>query len=256
MLSLDLCSSRCFRFYGSVFYESECSGHHGGTEKGRGGRGGPAVGVFPQLELVADEVGASQISNNLLLGKIIYGKVVAKNVVQMIIRRVWFTGEVVNVEQVELNLFIFFFKKSLDCKRIWKRRPWSANGAHLLLKEWSSLATFRELDFSLSAFWVQIHGLPLYFTTKTNTERIGSIFPKVLFCEASSWKNFVEKRYMRLQVEVDLRKLIPSGFFHNLEGRKMWIQFRYERMTEICFKCGVIGHSRAACEVPEISSQS
>lgn len=58
------------------------------------------VGVIHQMELVADEDGTSQISNNLLVGKVIYEKVIAKNVVQMIIKRVWFTKEVVNVEQV------------------------------------------------------------------------------------------------------------------------------------------------------------
>lgn len=46
------------------------------------------LGNVHQLKLVADEVEAFQISNNLLVGKVISGKVVAKNVVQMTIRRV------------------------------------------------------------------------------------------------------------------------------------------------------------------------
>lgn len=76
----------------------------------------------------------------------------------------------------------------------------------------------------------------------------------VLFCETSSRMNFVNIRYMRLQVEVDLRKSIPSGFLHKLEGRKIWIQFQYEHMAEVCYKCGVIGHSKVTCGSPKISS--
>lgn len=45
---------------------------------------------------------------------------------------------------------------------------------------------------------------------------------------------------MRLQVDVDLRKPIPSGFLHKLEGRRMWIQFRYERMAKVCYKCVLV----------------
>lgn len=130
---------------------------------------------------------------------------------------------------------------------MWKRKPWSVNGGHLLLKEWSPAVPFRELDFNFSAFWVQIHGLPLCFMTKANAKKIGGICPVVLSCEVSSRTNFIGKRYIGLQVEVDLRKPVPSGFLHSLAGRKMWIQFRYERMVELCYKCGVIGHGQSNC---------
>lgn len=66
-----------------------------------------------------------------------------------------------------LSILIFFYRN-----RIWNRLPLSVNGAHLLLKEWSLSATFRDLDFNLFAFWVQIHGLPLCFMTKANAEKI------------------------------------------------------------------------------------
>lgn len=178
---------------------------------------------FPQLDLIANEDGASQISNNMLVGKVISEKVVNKNVVQMIVRSVWFTREIVKVDQVEPNLFVFSFKNTPDRNRVWKRRPWSFNGAHIVLKEWTPTAIFRDLDFSLLAFWVQIHGLPLCFMNRANAVKIGGIFPVVIFCETSSRTNFVDKRYMRLHVEVDLRKPVLSGFLHKLEGRTMWI---------------------------------
>lgn len=176
---------------------------------------------LPQLKLVADEEAASQVSKNLLVGKVISGKLVNRNVVQMIIRRVWFTNELVDIEQVEPNLFVFSFKNSYDRNRIWNRRPWSVNGAHLLLKEWSPTVPFQDLEFHKSAFWVQIHGLTLCFMTKVNAEKIGGIFPTVLSSEISSRTNFTGKRYMCIQVEVDLRQPIPSGFTHTMAGRKL-----------------------------------
>lgn len=53
---------------------------------------------IPQLELIADEEGASLISNYLLVGKVISKKQVTRNIVHMIVKRVWFTKESVDVE--------------------------------------------------------------------------------------------------------------------------------------------------------------
>lgn len=80
-----------------------------------------------------------------------------------------------------------------------------------------------DLDFNLSTFWVQIHGLPLCFMTKDNATKIGKLFPKVLQCKSSYRTSIMGKKYIRLQVEVDLRKPIPSGFMHKSASKTSWI---------------------------------
>lgn len=52
----------------------------------------------PELRLTADEDSAKQISQCFMVGKILSGKIIPKNKVQLIIRRVWFTQESVGVE--------------------------------------------------------------------------------------------------------------------------------------------------------------
>lgn len=56
--------------------------------------------VLPELELEIDELQASSISRTLLVGKIISGKTVGRNVVFMITKRVWFTQHLVGVDQL------------------------------------------------------------------------------------------------------------------------------------------------------------
>lgn len=85
------------------------------------------------------------------------------------------------------------------------------------------MVPFWDIELHVSAFWVQIHGLPICFMIKVNAEKIKGIFPVVLYCEVSSRTKFIGKRYMRIQVEVDLRKPVSSGFLYIMPGRKMWI---------------------------------
>lgn len=149
-------------------------------------------------------MGARRLSNLSLVGKICSDKSICKNVVVMIMRRVWFTEEQIKIEQLGRNVFLFSFKNEHDRNIVWRRQPWTVNGAHLLHREWNPDLNLAEIDFSLSFFWVQIHGLPMRFMTKENAMKIGGLFAKVLQCESATRTNIVGLRYIRMQVELDV----------------------------------------------------
>lgn len=139
-------------------------------------------------------MGAQILSNLSLVGKIYLDKSISKNVVVVIMRRVWFTEEQIKIEQLGKNVFLFSFKNEQDKNRVWRKRPWSMNGAHMLLREWNPYLNLAEIDFSMSSFWVQIHELPIRFMTKENAIRIVGLFPKVLQCESATRTNIVRLR--------------------------------------------------------------
>ncbi|XP_060669844.1 uncharacterized protein LOC132800360 [Ziziphus jujuba] len=203
----------------------------------------------PQLELVADEANAVRISQFRLVGKVFSDKLLRKNLVQSIIRRAWFTNDDVQVESLHPNIFLFCFKSIADRNRIWRKRPWSINGAHLALREWKPEQSFEDLDFNISTFWVQIHGLPLQFMTSSNASTIGGLFKNLIHCESTSRTNLVGLKYMRIQVDVDISKPLLTGFFHKLGNRGSWMHFSYERLAEFCYSCGKIGHCKQACTI-------
>ncbi|KAH7510810.1 hypothetical protein FEM48_ZijujUnG0085900 [Ziziphus jujuba var. spinosa] len=118
---------------------------------------------LPELQLIADESGAKQVSQCFLAGKITSDKIISLNKVQLIIKR----------------------------NRIWKKRPWSINRSHLVLREWSAEVAVQDIDFNCSLFWVQIHGLPLQYMTRENAMKIGGLFKEVLQCEHSSRTNII-----------------------------------------------------------------
>lgn len=58
-----------------------------------------------------------------------------------------------------------------------------------------------------------------------------------------------QARFMRVRVDLPLDDpLRRGGNIVNLEGEKMWVTFRYERLPTFCFQCGWLGHDEKHCQ--------
>ncbi|PON60276.1 Zinc knuckle CX2CX4HX4C [Trema orientale] len=50
------------------------------------------------------------------------------------------------------------------------------------------------------------------------------------------------------RVDVPLAKPLMAGFYLDKDARtKIWVQLKYERLSDFCYKCGHIGHRRISC---------
>lgn len=50
----------------------------------------------------------------------------------------------------------------------------------MVLKEWLPGLNLQEIDLIHSAFWIQIHGLPLEMMTERNAEKIGKVLGNLM----------------------------------------------------------------------------
>lgn len=75
---------------------------------------------------------------------------------------------------------MFIFEHEADLVLAFNRRPRTLRGAHLNLKMWNPDLSWKEIDFSLSAFWVQVHGLPPSWFNKEYVELLGGKVGSVL----------------------------------------------------------------------------
>lgn len=73
--------------------------------------------------------------DRVLLGKIITTRTFKRFTITEIVQKTWKTKLKINIEKIEDNIFKFTFGNKEDKDRIYKGRPWSLNGAHLILKE-------------------------------------------------------------------------------------------------------------------------
>ena len=54
--------------------------------------------------------------------------------------------------------------------------------------------------------------------------------------------------FIRVRVELPLDKpLYQGGVVASLEGDKVCISFKYERLIGLCYQCGQIGHKVRVC---------
>ena len=191
---------------------------------------------------------AQEKSNRLLIGKILSKKVFPKPLVKEILTKAWNTINDIEVSVVDKNLFIFSFAHEAELRRAWDRRPWTVKGEHLILKRFNSDLSISEVDFSTTEFWIQVHGLPLNRVSKENLLKIGSLVGRTLDTDAVSPGQGIWRRSTKVRVEFDISSSLIPGFPLERNGLPdLWIPFKYEKLGNFCFRCGMLGHELRDC---------
>lgn len=153
----------------------------------------------------------------------------------------------ITVEKLEENTFKFIVGTKEERDRIYNGRSWSLNGVNLILKIWDADQALDEISFRISTFILQIHGLPPVFIHQGTAEKIGNRVGLVHKNNINK-KCIVANRFLRVKVDMEVIQPIPAGFFQEREGgENLWIQFKYERLSDLCYKCGSISHVTMKC---------
>ncbi|KAE9445306.1 hypothetical protein C3L33_22796, partial [Rhododendron williamsianum] len=184
----------------------------------------------------------------VLVGKILASKALNKSGVQKIIEKAWRTEEDFTISPWGDNVYAFGFKNEDDLCRIISKSPWSVMGSILILRKWDQKKSFSELDFSLSPFWVQIHGLPLGFLNVKTGSAIAKSFGDVIAVEDPGERGRLAN-YLRIRVWLDVSKPLKKGFFlRRPKEDDLWVKFKYERLSDFCYGCGKISHTVNDCK--------
>ncbi|GKV15706.1 hypothetical protein SLEP1_g26468 [Rubroshorea leprosula] len=171
---------------------------------------------------------------------------IKSGLVYSILKSAWRLSGGLEVHEQSKNTFIFILSDGKEKDRIFRESPWFVKGSHIILKDWPDSQRFDEISFSHSAFWVQVHGLPKGCMTLENIQIIGSLFPRLI-----SWDKSVMggvKSFLRLQVELDVHIPLLSGFqFRTQEDEVCSAEFKYEKLVDFCYRCGMLGHTKKTC---------
>ena len=92
-----------------------------------------------------------------------------------------------------------------------------------------------------------MYNLPLGFQSEKILQSIGNFIGEFLASDEHNltgvWRN-----YMRLRVSIDVRKPLKRRIRLKREGGEwLWVDFKYERLHNFCFICGILGHTDKIC---------
>ncbi|KAF4347039.1 hypothetical protein G4B88_001085 [Cannabis sativa] len=122
-------------------------------------------------------------------------------------------------EDKEHNYFGLSFHSGSDAKRILEKNPWLFNGGVLVLEEWPSSGQWRDARLDKVSIWVKMRGFPLKALTVNNVKRLGSMAGGEVF----------------------------AGRYIPVDGGRRWVQFKFDKLPLLCFKCGYWGHDQIGC---------
>ena len=143
-------------------------------------------------------------------------------------------------------LFVFYNKKEVE--KIFASEPWSFNKYLVVLQRFENNVPIRELSFTWTAMWVQIHDIPFRYLNRRVAEEICEVVGAV--DHTTSTDEMEGGNLKRVRVSIDISLPLCRGRIITLEdGDEVWVKFRYERLPNIFYWCGCLTHSDRDCEV-------
>ncbi|CAL1355971.1 unnamed protein product [Linum trigynum] len=192
---------------------------------------------------------------SMLLGKMLSENKVALAKAAGAARYAWGEYGEIGVQPTQSqNLFIFTFKDAKTRERIWLERPWSLSNTMTAVEKCEGRGEPKDVPMNKLAVCVQIHGLHQNQRSEQNIISIGTFyFKKFIDMDRASIHFNGYRRFVTMLAEVDLCEPVLTGFnFPSTDeatGRDYCevISFKYERLVELCYFCGRIGHNWPTC---------
>ncbi|KAM6582558.1 hypothetical protein CsatB_009560 [Cannabis sativa] len=193
------------------------------------------------------EVDEPQETNQVLLGKIISRYKLGKAAIQGSLKLSWHSIKGWKWKEIEGGLIQFTFTNREDALNVLARRPWFVCGALIIIMPWPSWLTPAEVRFDKTPIWVDVESIPPFYWNLSNLKELASKASPV-YELPNGIEDAVGLSTLRFRATIDLNTPIFSGFFLRRQRLKdLWIQYRYEKLPKLCFKCGLLTHDQSIC---------
>ncbi|KAF4380140.1 hypothetical protein G4B88_011214 [Cannabis sativa] len=203
-------------------------------------------------DLHPGEVDPNEEPSRILLGKLYCHSRLGRKAIHGSLKNAWSTLTGWSWKEREDGLLQFTFLTRMDAENVLLRRPWLVCGYLLVLMPWPSWLTPMEVVFDQTPIWVRLKSIPPFYWNKTNLQELAGKVSSVYELPRYIEKNFERGSFgmgtLRFRATVDVNKPLFSGFYLRRKGIKdLWIQYQYERLPKLCFKCGALAHDLRYC---------
>ncbi|XP_073152092.1 uncharacterized protein [Henckelia pumila] len=187
-----------------------------------------------------------------LAARVIAVKAINKEIIRAQIPRIMqFMGKV-NIEFVGNNTFIFDFALKVDRIRALREGPWNFFQDLIVFKVLTGLEGPQSVNYDEISIWLQCHNIPVAFLNKPTLENTGAQIGMVEKLDGGVSGSFLGW-YARMRIRINITE--PLKIFIRVGTEKsegdVILLITYERLPDLCYQFGVIGHTFWNCGVNE-----
>ena len=187
-----------------------------------------------------------------LIATIFADKVPHKPIVITSLKRVWSQFGNVNItardeKDHDDDIVIVTAEDEDIADSILRNSPWSVLGFTVHVQVWPATKAIEDLPTHQIAFWIQIRGVPLYLYVESNVRDMIDHFGEFIKMDNTLDGGDGTYSFLRVRVLLDGREPLPTGFRLSREdGSVSWVEFKYEKLVKLCYKCGRLGHNHTS----------
>ncbi|XP_030930922.1 uncharacterized protein LOC115956765 [Quercus lobata] len=182
-----------------------------------------------------------------LIGKFLTCKPYNRKAAKNTLRKAWGLDKGLQISEVGSNLFQFKFQSDFELERILRGGPWTFNNQLLMLTRWKTGMSANNVVLEHASLWVQIWGVPFDMMSPTVATEIGKRMGVVEDVERRKRADDLNL-FLRVKVGLPISKPIRrGGFLMGSDGKRHWVDYKYERLPFFCHFCGILGHDIRHC---------
>ena len=185
----------------------------------------------------------------VVVAKIFTHKALNREVIVRTFKPLWKTKNGFDIKDVGNHIVLFKFFDKADVERVLMGEPWSYDKHLISLRRLEQNVIVKDLEFNRTLFWVQLHNLPIGDMNPRVPCEIGGIIREVQ-SGMKEWGTQDGSSFMRIRVLVDMLKPLCRGRkIFKEDGKVGWVRFKYERLPNLCYWCGLLMHVDKYCDL-------
>jgi hypothetical protein len=182
-----------------------------------------------------------------LAAKFVTHRVVNVEAVARTFKPLWRAEKGFSVKDMGENTLLFTFAEETDLERVLSTEPWTYDKYVILFQRVDDDESVASVTFSTMPIWVQIHGLPLRNLSSEVAMDLGASLGQVEPYSMAGDERSGENN-PRVRVRLDITKPLCRGRKVQLgKGKLGWLTFKYERLPNFCYVCGLLTHGEKDC---------
>ncbi|XP_020673754.1 uncharacterized protein LOC110093263 [Dendrobium catenatum] len=133
--------------------------------------------------------------------------------------------------------------------------PWYVKGNIIGVDRWSQSFSPNSLKGLTAPIWVRMPNLPLHYWDPINDCRIASKVGKPYLLDENMFQ-WGRREFARIFFHIKLEESLPLGVWVEGKSGKFYQKVEYEKVPNICFGCGKIGHDQMNCHKKVVAKSS